>query len=173
MLIQVTLDSETPGDLERFFDLLTGFGGKKLEQNINTALKPAEPTGEPLGSAAFEPDHTPEPESKPVTEQPKRHRRTKAEMEAARAQETAPIEQAATQPAEQPAPSTATQLPPATEQPAASISTDDLRSALQGFTSAKGMPAGIELLKKFGCSRISELAAKDDATKRQFVAEAA
>jgi hypothetical protein len=102
----------------------------------------------------------------PAPEQPKRTRRTKAEIEAAKAEE------AANNPAPQPAAQPATTIPPATEQPAASISIDDLRAALQGYTSAKGMPAGIELLKKFGCSRISELAAKDEATKRWFLREA-
>lgn len=170
MLIQVTLDSETPGDLEKFFDLLTGFGGKKLEQNINAALAPCDVCD--ADHSQNEMTVTQEIAHEVTVSQPKRHRRTKAEMEAARAQEPEKIEPAQP-PAQPPAPTPAPQLPPATEQPAAPISIDDLRTALQTFTSANGMPAGIELLKKFGCSRISELAAKDEATKKQFVAEAA
>jgi hypothetical protein len=98
----------------------------------------------------------------PAESPAKRTRRTKAEMEAAKAAESA----------QHPATSTAETLPPSAGQPNTPVSIDDLRSALQAYTSAKGMPAGIDLLKKFGCSRISELAAKDDGTKQNFMAEA-
>ena len=51
--------------------------------------------------------------------------------------------------------------------PAAESSTvltlDDVRAALQGFTAANGVPAGIELLKEFGATRISELKAEQFA----------
>jgi hypothetical protein len=43
------------------------------------------------------------------------------------------------------------------------ITLDDVRAALQKFTSVSGIPAGIELLKKFGANRISELKAEDYA----------
>jgi hypothetical protein len=104
----------------------------------------------------------------PVESPAKRTRRTKAEMEAAKAESTPEISKAA----QHPATSTAETLPPSAGQPNTPVSIDDLRSALQAYTSAKGMPAGIDLLKKFGCSRISELAAKDDGTKQNFMAEA-
>lgn len=45
---------------------------------------------------------------------------------------------------------------PATEQAKPTI--DTVRAALQAFTASKGVPAGIELLQKFGAGRISELA---------------
>ena len=50
----------------------------------------------------------------------------------------------------------------------ATFTIDEVRAALQQFTAAKGVPAGIELLKKFGAGRISELAEGDYAS---FVAE--
>lgn len=37
------------------------------------------------------------------------------------------------------------------------LSIDEVRAALQQFTAAKGVPAGIDLLKEFGAGRISEL----------------
>ncbi|HEX3139921.1 MAG TPA: hypothetical protein VHQ87_07690, partial [Rhizobacter sp.] len=51
------------------------------------------------------------------------------------------------------------------------LTIDDLRAALQRFTAAHGMPAGIELLKGFECARISELAEKGDDVKAAFVAK--
>ena len=51
------------------------------------------------------------------------------------------------------------------------LTIDDLRAALQRFTAAEGMPAGIDLLKGFDCARISELAEKDELTKFAFVAK--
>lgn len=40
------------------------------------------------------------------------------------------------------------------------LSIDDVRAALQQFTVAHGVPKGIELLKEYGASRISELGAE-------------
>lgn len=37
------------------------------------------------------------------------------------------------------------------------LSIDEVRAALQQYTAAKGVPAGIELLKEYGAGRISEL----------------
>jgi hypothetical protein len=156
MEISIHLNTETPGELEKFFDLFTGFGKDKP-----VVIKPA---AIEFISEAAEPEPAQATESAP--EPTRRIRRTKAEIEAAKAAEAAP------EPTPQAAPSAATTLPPATEQPTVSVSIDDLRAALQGYTSAKGMPAGIELLKKFGCSRVSELAAKDDAEKQGFIKEA-
>jgi cellulase/cellobiase CelA1 len=51
------------------------------------------------------------------------------------------------------------------------LTIDDLRAALQRFTAANGMPAGIELLKGFDCARISELAEKGDDVKAAFIAK--
>jgi hypothetical protein len=168
MQIQINLDSSNPGDMEKFFNLLTGFGRDRVE------ITQSEATAAAVIAESVELA----PVVEPAPEQPKRTRRTKAEIESAKAQEAEAykaaqeIERAAQTPTQTPATPTATPLPPATEQPSAPVSIDDLRAALQGFTSAKGMPAGIELLKKFGCSRISELAAKDEATKQGFLKDA-
>lgn len=51
------------------------------------------------------------------------------------------------------------ETPPA--EPAKPLTVDDVRAALQGFTAAHGVPAGLALLKTFGASRISELKAED------------
>lgn len=40
---------------------------------------------------------------------------------------------------------------------ATELTLDDVRGALQGYTAKHGVPAGIELLKKFDAGRISEL----------------
>lgn len=67
--------------------------------------------------------------------------------------------------------------PPAVTEPVPAVHTalpvtiDALRAALQRLTATQGMPAGIELLKKFGCARISELAEKDEATKLSFLVD--
>lgn len=45
---------------------------------------------------------------------------------------------------------------------------DDVRAALQTFTAANGVPAGIELLKKYGAARVSELA---EANYAAFLAD--
>lgn len=45
--------------------------------------------------------------------------------------------------------------------PAASFTIDNVRAALQAFTSTKGVPEGVALLKEFGAARISELKAED------------
>lgn len=50
------------------------------------------------------------------------------------------------------------------------LTLDEVRAALQQYTASKGVPAGIELLKKFGAGRISELDADNYAS---FVAECA
>jgi hypothetical protein len=165
MRINIELDSENKGDLTAFLNLLTGFG---TEQTIVKTDQRTAVIGVDMVSAraAYEQAQTAAPVVESAPEPQKRTRRTKAEIEAAKAEE------AANTPATQPATPTATTLPPATEQSSAPISIDDLRAALQGFTSAQGMPAGIDLLKKFGCSRISELAAKDEATKQGFLKDA-
>jgi hypothetical protein len=136
------------------------FMGQTDEQTAPTIGASGQPDGPKTDGATA---------MRPVESPAKRTRRTKAEMEAAKAESTPEISKAA----QHPATSTAETLPPSAGQPNTPVSIDDLRSALQAYTSAKGMPAGIDLLKKFGCSRISELAAKDDGTKQNFMAEAA
>lgn len=50
------------------------------------------------------------------------------------------------------------------------LSLDEVRAALQTFTASKGVPAGIELLKKYGAGRISEL---EEANYAAFAADCA
>ena len=50
------------------------------------------------------------------------------------------------------------------------LTLDEVRAALQLFTSTNGVPAGIELLKKYGAGRVSELAEENFAA---FVKECA
>ena len=67
----------------------------------------------------------------------------------------------------EPEPSTPEVSEPA--QPVAAPSVDDLRAALQGYTERKDMQAGIDLLREFGCARISELALQPAEVQRAFV----
>lgn len=91
----------------------------------------------------------PVPDAAPAKRGPGRPRKT----------ETAPIlARTATEPLPEPGPA------------AAAPTADDLRAALQKLTSAKGIPAGIDLLKSFDCQRISEMAAKDAETQAKFIA---
>lgn len=86
----------------------------------------------------------------------KRKRRTKAEMEAARAAETAPAPEPA---AETPAGEEIEAAPDAAPAPtvAKTFTQDDVRNALQNYTKAKGLTAGIDLLNSYDVRRISEL----------------
>ncbi len=52
----------------------------------------------------------------------------------------------------------------------ATYTLDDIRDALQTYTAAKGVPAGVELLKKYGAVRSSELAEQHYAS---FIKECA
>ena len=86
--------------------------------------------------AAIEP--TPEPEK------PKRTRRTKAEMEAAKDAEEAPL--------------TATEvLNSLPNIPAGAPTLDQLREASQHYVDVHGMKKAVELLAEFECARVSEL----------------
>ena len=114
---------------------------------------PAEPEAttaptEPVEAPVAVLGHVPAEPMAPV----KRVRRTKAEIEAARAAEApapAPAPTPTPTPAPAPGPTSIIELPVPT--------LDKLRSALQSYTERKGMPAGIELLKDFDCARVSEL----------------
>lgn len=51
------------------------------------------------------------------------------------------------------------------------LSLDSLRAALQNYSKTAGLPAAVELLRKYGAARVTELADKSDADKAAFVAE--
>jgi hypothetical protein len=107
-----------------------------------------------------------EPNSAPAVV--KRTRRTKAEMEAdaaelAAKEAAALVEKLAS--SQTPAASVAAAVGATTDgtapnATAPALTVDDVRAALQKFTGAKGMPAGIDMLKEFGAARISELKAE-------------
>lgn len=61
---------------------------------------------------------------------------------------------------EAPAAEAAPEPAPATEptEPETTLTVDDMRAALQSFSRKHGVPASVDLLKKFDASRISDLA---------------
>lgn len=106
----------------------------------------ATPAAEPVAETAPE----------PVAEKPKRGRK--------------PKEQAAAPVVEEDAPQAEPQAEPQVDEPQithsdpAVFTLDEVRSALQQYTAAKGIGAGVALLKEFGAGRISELAEGDYAS---------
>lgn len=99
------------------------------------------PTPEPE-AVAPDPEPEPAPEAKP--------RRGRPRKEAAEA----PVAPAAEAPAD------TTAKPP---------TADDLRAALMAYTKAHDVNAGLELLKDFGCQRISEMVDKPQADQLEFI----
>ena len=116
---------------------------------------------------------------------PKRKRRTKEQMEAdelaAQATTKNPDEKltgmaadpttasaptpSALVPAAAPAATPATALPSGAEVPTG----DDLRAALKVYAKVHGMPKAIELIKDFGCERISELETRPITDRLEFM----
>lgn len=96
----------------------------------------------------------------------------KPEVEAAPASTSAAVTEEkpkrTRKPKEEAAPGKPEQASPTGGEP---ITIDDLRAALQRLTARDGVPAGIEVLKGFGCSRVSELAEKSEEDKAAFVAK--
>ena len=76
----------------------------------------------------------------------------KAEKEAASEAQFAAKQLPLNLPEANPAPSEAT-----ADVPSQPITLDDVRAALQALTATQGVPAGVELLKKYDAARISEL----------------
>ena len=125
--------------------------------------------------AAQEPAVSPATTEQPaVAGQPKRHRRTKAEMEADAAAATqqaaqtlppimAAVAVAAAAGARQPAaqPATSTHEPP---------SADDLRALLNGYITRHSMEDAIGVLRSFACNRVTEALALPPETLIQLAA---
>jgi hypothetical protein len=60
--------------------------------------------------------------------------------------------------------------PPATTSaPASEPTGDDLRAALKVYAKVHGMPKAIELIKDFGCERISELETRPITDRLEFM----
>ena len=135
----------------------------------------AEPEPEPLPVQG----HVP---AKPMV--PQRKRRTKEQMEADELAAAAGVEnpddklsqEVAADPIQAgPVTAPATSVPK--PEPAASATAaatpeptgDDLRAALKVYSKTHGMPKAIELIKDFGCERISELETKPLADRLEFM----
>lgn len=133
---------------------------------------------QPEPAAAPEPvqGHVPADAMQPV----KRKRRTKEQMEAdelaAQATVKNPDEKLAGVAADPiqagPVSASAVATPPATATAPASAhepTGDDLRAALKVYAKVHGMPKAIELIKDFGCERISELETRPITDRLEFM----
>ena len=147
--MQITFDTRNPQDLTILEQLFKNIELLKPEQ----AAQPApEPASEPQPVAK---------EEAVAEEKPKRTR--KAKEEAKPEPHPEPEVEPETESADVEVEVVATVDP-------ATFTLDEVRAALQQFAADKGVPAGIELLKKFGAGRISELKEDDYAS---FIAECA
>lgn len=170
--MQITFDTRNPQDLEILSTLFKNLdvllqpeqsAQPEVAQNTGTTATGVDlsPEGSGVSGEAVPPSASPAPEKAP------RKPRAKKEEVAA-----APVEkQGATASSAQTAATEAsagTSAQPSDE--AKPLTLDEVRAALQQFTASKGVPAGIELLKKFNAGRISELEEGDYAS---FVAECA
>lgn len=161
--MQITFDTANPQDLKLLNRLLDIQNAQpEVAQNTGTAA-----------SGFFTLSTEGSGVSEPVAEQPaqaapeKKERKPRAKKGDAAEPVEKPVD---TLPAEEPAQEEAAPAEAAAESPSEPLTIDSVRAALQQFTAAKGVPAGIELLKKFGAGRISELEEGDYAA---FVAECA
>ena len=147
--MQITFDTSNPSDLNVLYKLLAG-----LEQPIPAGVVA------PVAESAAEPEPAPE-----VVAPKERKPRAKKEEVAPVSEAVAPTDETA---GEASAAAASDPEPEATPEPQPvsdkSYSIDEVRAALQQFTAANGVPGGIELLKKFGAGRISELAEGDYAS---------
>lgn len=162
--MQITFDTTNPKDLEILNQVLALALGEKAQpavaQNTGTTgagldLSPAASGVDGAGALGAPGADQPAP----VIEKPKRVKKEAA----------APVEKSAPAAAEQDTSASAQPAEAATAQ-AKTLTLDEVRAALQQFTASKGVPAGIELLKKYNAGRISELAEEHFAA---FAAECA
>lgn len=155
--MQITFDTTNPQDLE-ILDAL--FSNLKLPVNGKAQPAVAQNTG--TTATGFT---SPLPEGSGVSgavaeaAAPTPEKKTRAKKSVATAGE---VPTSST-----PAADTAASAASSTDKP---LTLDEVRAALQAFTAAKGVPAGIELLKKYNAGRISELAEENFAA---FVADCA
>jgi len=159
--VQITFDTSNPNDmavLNRLFPALSASAPvatpaqPEVAQNAGSAASVHPVSSFAEGSAVSEPGA----EQSAPAPSVKRGRKPKAEAVA----QPEPVAQpeAATEAA--PEVAEEQQELPLDEQPAEpakALSVDEVRAALQQFTAAKGVPAGVALLKEFGAGRISEL----------------
>ena len=127
----------------------------------NPVVKPVTPAPEPeiaavpSASAAVAPEPEAAAPSAPADPEPKPRR--------GRPRKDASAESAA-------APEAETAVGPEAEGPVAKAPTaDELRAALMTYTKAHDVNSGLELLKDFGCQRISEMADKPVSDQVEFI----
>ena len=134
--MQIILDTSNPKDLalidKIFGPALAGEAQPQVAQNSGTVAtgNDLSPEGNGVSGAVAE-AAAPAPEKKP---------RKKKEEVAEPVVDTTPVAEPETK--------------SVSDKPA---SLDEVRAALQAFTAKSGVPAGIELLKKYNAARISEL----------------
>jgi hypothetical protein len=151
--MQITFDTTNPKDLEILNQVLALALGEKAQPTVaqNGGTTGA---GLDLSPAASGVDESAATAVAPVTEKK------------VKAKKSVPAAEPATPSAEPESASTSATV--ASE--AKSLSLDEVRAALQSFTASKGVPAGIELLKKYNAGRISEL---EEANYAAFAADCA
>lgn len=167
--MQITFDTQDPQDMNILSKLLA-FAQVQAQPAVaqNTGIAASgdassRPEGSDVSNGVGEVADAADPT--PAFEKAKRGRKAKVEVEAP---EPEPITSGDEWKMPQPAQAPVAEPAPAPAAPAPTL--DQVRAALQQFTAEKGVPAGVELLKKFSAGRISELAEADYAA---FVAECA
>lgn len=144
MQISFNFDTSNPADVAALTTVLASLDKAMAKPAAPDAVQKmdATPASEPVAETALE----------PVAEKPKRGRK--------------PKEQAAAPVVEEDVPTAEPQVdePQITHSDPAVFTLDEVRSALQQYTAAKGIGAGVALLKEFGAGRISELAESDYAS---------
>lgn len=138
--MQITFDTSNPQDLALINKIIAFAHGVEAQPQVaqNSGTTATGSTLSPEGSGvsgAVAEAAAPAPEKKP---------RAKKSVAVAEPEATS----------ETPAEPTPASDASSTDKPA---SLDEVRAALQAFTAKSGVPAGIELLKKYNAARISEL----------------
>lgn len=156
--MQINFTATNPAELKATGEFILNIARMREADSVGvgqheaTLTRHPEPQELPAVSAQIAAGLAPQPEVEPEADKPKRHRRTKAEMEAARAaeqQEVAPEPEGETHAEESVA-----------AEPAAQPTADEVRAALQAFVGKHGMPDALVLLKTFDAERVSEVPAE-------------
>lgn len=164
--MQITFDPYNHIEREFVSSVLTTLTQNSDASGLASVGPEAAASGEELVPSSSPDSCSAEPTPVAEGEPAKRKRRTKAEMEAARAAEAATA--ATVEPAEAPNPFEDAAAPTQEPQPAPmpepthapsydTYTQEQVRAALQRYTSIKGLTAGIDLLNTFDVKRISDL----------------
>jgi hypothetical protein len=138
--MQITFDTQNPKDLALLDIILSLSTGEKVQPTVThnggttaTGLT-LSPEGSGVSGAVAE-------AAAPAPVKEKKAKKPVATAEEAPTSNTSVAD-------------TAASVASSTDKP---LSLDEVRAALQQFTASNGVPAGIELLKKYNAARISEL----------------